>query len=76
MEKAVLFKPAAIEKKAFSLYRGEAKQILLFGGFRSGKTAVLVMVIIYRALCFEGSRYLIYRYPAKDVRSSFLRETG
>jgi hypothetical protein len=33
------------------------------------------MAIIYRALRFAGSRYLICRYRAKDARSSVLRET-
>jgi phage terminase large subunit len=52
-----------------------AKHILLFGGSRSGKTTVLVMAVIYRALRFDGSRHLICRYRAKDARSSVLRET-
>jgi hypothetical protein len=48
---------------------------LLYGGSRSGKTTVLVMAIIYRALMYAGSRHLICRYRAKDARSSVLRET-
>jgi len=48
---------------------------LLFGGSRSGKTTVLVMAIIFRALMYAGSRHLICRYRAKDARSSVLRET-
>jgi hypothetical protein len=55
--------------------KGGAKHILLFGGSRSGKTTVLVMAIIYRAIRFAGSRHLICRYRAKDARSSVLRET-
>jgi hypothetical protein len=46
---------------------------LLYGGSRSGKTTVLVMAVIYRALRFAGSRHLICRYRAKDSRSSVLR---
>ena len=57
------------------LLKGGAKHVLLFGGSRSGKTTVLVMTIIYRALRFGGSRHLICRYRAKDARSSVLRET-
>ncbi|GHV45511.1 hypothetical protein AGMMS49546_31470 [Spirochaetia bacterium] len=48
--------------------------ILLFGGSRSGKTTVLVMAIICRAVRYSGSRHLICRYRAKDARSSVLRE--
>jgi PBSX family phage terminase large subunit len=71
----MLFKPTAIQKKALDLVKSGAKHILLFGGSRSGKTTVLVMVIIYRALRFAGSRHLICRLRAKDARSSVLRET-
>jgi PBSX family phage terminase large subunit len=64
-----------VQRKALSLLKGGAKHILLFGGSRSGKTTVLVMVIIFRALRFSGSRHLICRLRAKDARSSVLRET-
>ncbi|GHV45021.1 hypothetical protein AGMMS49546_29960 [Spirochaetia bacterium] len=70
-----LFKPTAVQRQALKLVKGGAKHILLFGGSRSGKTTVLVMVIIYRAIRFAGSRHLICRYRAKDARSSVLRET-
>jgi PBSX family phage terminase large subunit len=75
MGTSVLFKPTAIQRKALALLKSGAKHILLFGGSRSGKTTVLVMAIIYRALKFAGSRHLICRYRAKDARSSVLRET-
>ena len=75
MGTTVLFKPTAIQKKALVLLKSGAKHILLFGGSRSGKTTVLVMAIIFRALMYEGSRHLICRYRAKDARSSVLRET-
>jgi PBSX family phage terminase large subunit len=70
-----IFKPTAVQRRALGLVKGGAKHILLFGGSRSGKTTVLVMAIIYRALRFAGSRHLICRYRAKDARSSVLRET-
>jgi type IV secretory pathway TraG/TraD family ATPase VirD4 len=70
MGTTTVFKPAAVQKKALVLLKGGAKHILLFGGSRSGKTTVLVMPIIYRALRFAGSRHLICRYRAKDARSS------
>jgi hypothetical protein len=70
-----MFRPTAIQKKALCLLKSGTKHILLFGGSRSGKTTVLVMAIIYRALRFAGSRHLICRYRAKDARSSVLRET-
>jgi hypothetical protein len=72
---SVLFKPTTIQRKALALLKCGAKHILLFGGSRSGKTTVLVMAIIFRAVMFDGSRHLICRYRAKDARSSVLRET-
>lgn len=75
MATTVKFKPTKIQIKALQLLRSGAKHILLFGGSRSGKTTVLVMAIIFRALIYAGSRHLICRYRAKDARSSVLRET-
>ena len=75
MGTTVVFKPTNIQRKALSLLKSGAKHVLLFGGSRSGKTTVLVMAIIYRALRFAGSRHLICRFRAKDARSSVLRET-
>jgi PBSX family phage terminase large subunit len=75
MGTTVVFKPTEVQKKALALLKGGAKHILLFGGSRSGKTTVLVMAVIYRALRFAGSRHLICRLRAKDARSSVLMET-
>jgi PBSX family phage terminase large subunit len=75
MGTSVVFKPTAVQKKALMLMKSGAKHILLFGGSRSGKTTVLVMAIIFRALMYAGSRHLICRLRAKDARSSVMRET-
>ena len=70
-----VFKPTGAQKEALVLLKSGAKHILLFGGSRSGKTTVLVMAVIYRAVRFPESRHLICRYRAKDARSSVLHET-
>ena len=75
MGTSVLFKPTAVQRNALDLLKSGAKHILLFGGSRSGKTTVIVMAIIFRALCYAGSRHLVCRYRAKDAKSSVLRET-
>jgi len=75
MGTSVVFKPTAVQRNALALLKSGAKHILLFGGSRSGKTTVIVMAIIFRALCYAGSRHLICRYRAKDAKSSVLRET-
>jgi PBSX family phage terminase large subunit len=69
------FHPTKVQRAALKLIAGGAKHILLFGGSRSGKTTVLIMSIIYRAIRYAGSRHLICRLRAKDARSSVLRET-
>ena len=69
------FKPTVVQSKALELLKGGAKHVLLFGGSRSGKTTVLVMAVIFRAIRYAGSRHLICRYRAKDARSSVLHET-
>ncbi len=69
------FLPTSAQRKALSLVKSKAKHILLFGGSRSGKTTLLVMVLIYRSLQYPGSRHLICRLRLKDARSSVLHET-
>ena len=70
-----VFKPTKVQKKALELLSSDAKHVLLFGGSRSGKTTVIVMAVIFRAIRYSGSRHLICRYRAKDARSSVLHET-
>jgi hypothetical protein len=75
MGTTVIFKPAAIQEKAFGLLKSGAEHILFFGESRSGKTAILVMAIICRVLRFAGSGHFICRCLVKDACSSVLRET-
>jgi phage terminase large subunit len=70
-----IFRPTAVQRRALELIKSGAKHILLFGGSRSGKTTLLVMVIIFRALAYPASRHLICRLRAKDAKSSVLHET-
>ena len=67
LDETVVFKPTKIQRKVLTLLKNGAKHILLFGGSHFWKTTVLLMAIIFRTL--------IYRYQAKDARSSVLRET-
>ena len=69
------FYPTKAQRVALGLIKSTAKHILLFGGSRSGKTTLLVMVLIYRAIQYPGSRHLICRLRLKDARSSVLHET-
>lgn len=70
-----VFLPTRVQREALKLLKSGAKHILLFGGSRSGKTTILVIVIIFRAIRYAGSRHLICRLRTKDARSSVLHET-
>ena len=70
-----IFHPTRVQRAALRLLKTGAKHVLLFGGSRSGKTTILVIVIIYRAVRYAGSRHLICRLRTKDARSSVLHET-
>lgn len=56
--------------EAVELLRGPQRHTLLVGGSRSGKTTLIVMAIIYRALMFPGSRHVIFRHRQNAVRAT------
>lgn len=63
------------QERAMALVRGGKRHTLLYGGSRSGKTFLIVLVIVLRALLFAGSRHLIYRLRLKDAIQSIWLET-
>lgn len=72
---STVFKPTRAQQQALSLLRDGTKHSLLYGGSRSGKTTILTMVVVYRAVRYPGSRHLICRLRLKDIKSSILHET-
>lgn len=52
-----------------------AKEVMLFGGSRSGKTFLIVFCIIARALKAPGSRHAILRFALNHLTSSILHDT-
>jgi len=58
-----------------ALVKEGKRHTLLYGGSRSGKTFLLVLVIVMRALMYPGSRHLIYRLRLKDAIQSIWLET-
>jgi hypothetical protein len=63
------------QEKALAVIKQGKRHTLLYGGSRSGKTFLLVYVVVLRALIFAGSRHLIYRLHLTDVVSSIWLET-
>jgi phage terminase large subunit len=60
---------------ALALIKQGKRHTCLYGGSRSGKTFLIVLVIVLRALMFPGSRHLIYRLRLKDAIQSIWLET-
>lgn len=63
------------QTKALDIIRQGRRHTLLYGGSRSGKSLLIVYVIVLRALLFAGSRHLIYRLHLTDVINSIWLET-
>ena len=69
------FIPTPDQKQALNLLGGTARQTLLFGGSRSGKTFILIYAVLVRALREPGSRHIILRFRANAVRQSVRLDT-
>jgi len=68
------FNKTARQIKAIALLSGKALYILLFGGARSGKTAILVYALVVRALKCK-SRHLILRRHFNHVKTTIGYDT-
>ncbi len=69
------FKPSSAQLKALDVIRSRAMYVALGGGSRSGKTFLIVLVILLRALKAPGSRHVIFRYRFNAVKRSIIMET-
>lgn len=69
------FKLTAKQLEAQHVIAGDSTHIMLFGGSRSGKTALHVRNIILRALKAPGSRHAILRFRFNHVKSSIVLDT-
>lgn len=63
------------QSQARDLLNSEASNILLDGGSRSGKTAVIIRNILIRALKAPKSRHAVLRFHFKDVKESVGMDT-
>ena len=69
------FKLTNRQIEAQEILSGIATHICLFGGSRSGKTALLVRNIIFRALKAPDSRHAIFRFRFNSIKSSIILDT-
>ena len=61
--------------KALELLSGNSRNVMLFGGSRSGKTFLLCCALVIRALRAPGSRHAVIRRYANTVRTSIGSDT-
>ncbi|TPK59047.1 MULTISPECIES: phage terminase large subunit [unclassified Mesorhizobium] len=63
------------QREANRLLAGPARNIMLRGGSRSGKTFVLVRALIQRAVNAPGSRHAIFRFRFNHAKTSVWSDT-
>lgn len=63
------------QREARSLLNGPARNIMLRGGSRSGKTFLLVRNIIQRGINAPGSRHAIFRFRFNHAKTSIWADT-
>lgn len=63
------------QKEANRLLAGPARNIMLRGGSRSGKTFLLVRAIIQRAINAPSSRHVIFRFRFNHAKTSVWADT-
>lgn len=69
------FKLTERQLEANKLLATDATHILLYGGSRSGKTALIVRAICTRAIKAPGSRHAILRFRLNAVKSAVVYDT-
>jgi len=70
-----LFHYSAAQREALRLLAGPARNILLFGGSRSGKSFVCCCALIVRALKAPGSRHAVIRRHFNGVKTAIGMDT-
>ena len=70
-----VFKFTEDQQLALKLIGGTVRNLLLFGGSRSGKTLILLFSIVLRALKAPGSRHAVFRFRKIHVREAALLDT-
>lgn len=70
-----MFRPTPKQREANTLLAGPARNVMLRGGSRSGKTFILVRAILQRAINAPGSRHAIFRFRFNHAKTSVWSDT-
>lgn len=65
----------AKQREANRLLAGPARNVMLRGGARSGKTFILVRALVQRAINAPNSRHVIFRFRFNHVKTSVWADT-
>jgi predicted phage terminase large subunit-like protein len=63
------------QHEAMAVMAGEASNIMLYGGSRSGKTFLIVRAVVMRALRAPNSRHAILRFRFNHIKASIILDT-
>ena len=69
------FKLTEKQKELRQLASGSAKNILVYGGSRSGKTFFIIYAIVTRAMMSPKSRHVVFRKHGVSVKQSIGKDT-
>ena len=69
------FKLTPRQAEVMETLGGDATQIMLYGGSRSGKTFLLVRTVVLRALKAPNSRHAILRFRFNHIKASIILDT-
>lgn len=69
------FQLTAKQREANKLLAGPARNVMLRGGARSGKTFLLLRAIVQRAINAPGSRHAVFRFRFNHVKTSVWSDT-
>ena len=70
-----MFRKTTIQTNAVKLLLSKAKEFLLVGGSRSGKTFITIYAILVIALKYPGSRHLIARFRFNAAKNAIWYDT-
>jgi phage terminase large subunit-like protein len=63
------------QRRAWAALVGPATHVLLYGGARSGKTHLIVLWLVLRALAKPGATHAVLRYRFNHLKTSIIYDT-
>ena len=70
-----LYNPTPKQREALRVLASDATHCLLYGGARSGKTFLIILAIVIRALAAAHSRHAVLRFRFNHVKQSIVFDT-